>query len=105
MTVRDVYNGQSGEWREGMWFPDPKFNPQPSLTMQDSRVWEQHSRDIGEERIERIREEFGRQCEEYNLRRAGEIHEENERRAVFVVGLIVALFVTLWVIRMIWGVV
>jgi hypothetical protein len=104
MVIRDVYKGQQGEWRGGMWIPD-----HPPLTFESttvlSKVWEQHTRDIGEERIERIRKEFGKQCEEYNLRRAQIIREEKERQAFYVVVLVVVVFLSLWTIRLLWGVI
>ena len=106
MAIRDVYKGQQGEWRGGMWFPDSQ--PQPSLSLADtwtSRVFEQHTRDVGEERIERIRKEFGKQCEEYNLRRAQIIREEKERQAFYVIVFVVVVFLSLWTVRLLWGVV
>jgi len=102
MAIRDIHNGQPGEWRGGAWFPDPDT----TMSKLDKRVFEEHTRSLcyetGEERIQRISEEFGRQCREYNLRRAQLLREEKERRAYFAIALIVGMFVTLLIIHLTW---
>jgi hypothetical protein len=105
MAMRDVFSGQPGEWRGGMWFPD---NENPPFKIEDAavmaRVWSEHSRGAGQERIDRISMEFEKQCEEHYMRHQQRKLEEAERRAWVVVCLIIGFFVGLWVAHFVWSI-
>jgi hypothetical protein len=93
MAVRDVYNGQSGEWRGGMWFPD-----QPRAVIKD--VFEIHTRPIDDYHNSRSIDDLSREMKDVfrnqNEARAKMIREERSFNAYLFLGFMLLAAAICW---------
>ena len=95
---RDVHNGQSGEWRGGMWFPD--LTPPAPPTHVTGHVCNCRREESSHDSVERISEEMEMIFLEHNQQRRHLI-EENRREMLWcVAGAVVFFIVTTFIIHL-----